>query len=332
MIDEKDTYVDEWLASFASTDEILARPDEEEDWLIRGLLRPTTYMIVFGKEGLGKSRILYQLAKSFSDGAPWLGFEVCARGNVLFLEADMAPKESKAIIRDGHAAGFHAPNAFFPTQFGFIDVLQHDGAEVLRGLQERLNPRVVVVDTATDVFTSGSGDNINEPIRDAVRAFRVAFPNAGIIFVLHERKTSQFLQAKGVEDEDAALGGGEWGRKASGVLRLKGKNETQVEVQVRKTRDVVPFRAITLTRDDFGFFHIARENMSCDHALALWPNLPNLKMPSEVSISSVCRSIEDASEGKLKLDALRKSYQRAKRKKVFFPWEKGLGHDSGWDK
>ncbi len=320
-------FVKAWLDSFATSEEILSEPAVEEPWLIRGLLRPGTYGIVFGREGGGKSRLLYQLAKSFHDGSPWCGFDVPGRGNVIFVEADMSPTESRSILEDAYEDGFHAPNSIWPTRYGFLDVLTPEGEQILDGLQDRFDPALVVVDTATDVFTPASGD-INTPVRDAIRAFRVAFPYAGILFVLHERKASQFLQAKGVEDEDAHLGAGEWPRKASCSLRLKGINETHAKLQVRKTRDVVPFRNLILERTNNGFFTVDTTRLTPEQALAIYPAIEGLVEPEVRTVRGISKAIEAATDGSVKAEAVRKAFQRAKKKKVVFAWEVGTPPES----
>lgn len=327
MIDE--SYVSSWLDSFAPVTEIAKEPDETEEWIVKGLLRSGTYMIVYGREGRGKSRIIYQLAAAIADGSSWFGCDIEDTGSVVFLQADMAPKESKAIIRAADKIGLLRPNIFFPRVFGTIDVLTPDGAKVLEGIKERFSPKVVVIDTATDVFEPKKrhgDDAANGPIRECIRAFRLAFPDAGLIFVLHERKTSQFLQAKGMEDEDSALGGGEWTRKAASVVRLKGINETHAELQIRKTRDKRPFTKLTLRRNAQGFFEIERETLKPQQALLMWPHLDGTTWGGElpVTVSGVCRSIEKATKGQVSFDAARKAYHRAKESEVEFGWERWL--------
>lgn len=330
-----DPYVTSWIDSFAPVTSIINEPDEQEDWIIKWLLRAGTYMIVYGREGRGKSRILYQLAVAIADRSSWFGCDIEDTGNVIFLQADMAPKESKAIIKAAAKADLLRDSIFFPRTFGVINVLTPEGLEVLQGIQERFRPKVVVIDTATDVFEASAQQTnaeANKPIRECIRAFRTVFPEAGLVFVLHERKTSQFLQAKGLEDEDSALGGGEWTRKAASVVRLKGVNETHAELQIRKTRDKKPFTKMTLARTPQGFFEAEMADLSPQQALFLWPRIRGANPSIPVTVSGVCRDIESATEGKIKMDALRKTYQRAKDSEVEFGWEKCLGHEKSSEK
>lgn len=324
---EAPDYVDSWVNSFAPVTEIINAPDEQEDWIVKYLLRPGTYMIVYGREGRGKSRILYQLGAAIADGGTWFGCAVEDRGNVVFLQADMAPKESKAIIKAASKMNLLRDNIFFPTTFGILDVLTPEGQDVLLGIKERLDPKVLIIDTATDVYEPKmrhKDDTVNAPVRECVRTFRAIFPDAGLIFVLHERKSSQFLQAKGVEDEDSALGGGEWTRKAASVVRLKGLNDVHAELQIRKTRDRKPYAKLKIRRNSFGFFEPEVEDLDALQALVIWPGIASLVVPDRVNVSSVARSIEEASGGRLKAESVRRAYQRAKDSETEFGWERML--------
>lgn len=317
-----------WIDSFVSAEDLIAEmADQEPDWLLRGLLLPGTYMIVFGKEGLGKSRLVYQLAHAFQTGDAWFGLEVCQTGRVLYLEADMSPEQSAVLVRDAAAAGMTGGDIIFPSVYGTLNVLEPMGEQALALLQERFNPKIVVVDTATDVF---DGDEGNEAAKQAIRAFRSCFENAGIIFILHERKKSQFLQAKGIDDEDAYLGAGEWSRKASGVVRLQGVNEQLAQINIRKTRDLVPWKKLQVARNGHGFFeaHIGSPQ-NAKEALHLWPNFPGVNGDRKAStISAVCRSIEKATEGRFKADTVRRAFQRAQEEGIRFHWMSQIQDES----
>jgi hypothetical protein len=308
-----------WIDSFVRAEDLIALREEEPDWLLRGLLLPGTYMIVFGKEGLGKSRLVYQLAHAFQTGEAWFGLEICKTGRVLYLEADMSPEQSAALVRDATASGMEGGDIVFPSAYGSLNVLEPMGEQGLALLQERFNPMIVVVDTATDVF---DGDEGNEAAKQAIRAFRQAFENAGLVFILHERKKSQFLQAKGIEDEDAYLGAGEWSRKASGVVRLQGVNEQLARLAIRKTRDIVPWKSLQVVRNSHGFFETHMGSpQNAKEALHLWPNFPGVNGDRGVTtISGVCRSIEKGTEGRFKADTVRRAFQRAREEGIRFHW------------
>jgi hypothetical protein len=315
----------EWLESFVTVDELVKTTGEPE-WLLEEVLLPNTTAILYGKEGKGKSRLMYQLAHSIQTGDPFFGIKVCKTGPVLMLQADMSPEQNAIAGEWAMKVGLKTDEIYTPGEYGFINVLEADGKQALEVLADQIEPVLVIVDTATDVYDEPGqdGPSLNDVVKRVVRTFRKAFPGAAILFVLHERKKSQYLQAKGGTDTDAALGGGEWTRKASGVFRLVEINEYFAELYLEKARGVKPWECIKLRRGEGGFFHTDLGNIKdVRQALAVWPQLIGVD-PEEAkkvtSISGVCRSISEASNGALKVDALRKAYQRAVDRNTRFAW------------
>jgi hypothetical protein len=315
----------EWLESFVTVDELVAETGEPE-WLLEEVLLPNTTAILYGKEGKGKTRLMYQLAHSIQTGDPFFGIKVCKTGPVLMLQADMSPEQNAIAGEWVMKVGLKTDQIYTPGEYGFINVLKEDGKQALEILAEQIQPVMVIVDTATDVYDEPGegGPSLNDVVKQVVRTFRKAFPGAAILFVLHERKKSQYLQAKGGTDADAALGGGEWTRKASGVFRLVEVNEFFAELHLEKARGVKPWECIKLRRGQGGFFHTDLSNIKdTRQALAVWPYLDGVDLEEAKkvnSISGVCRSISEASDGKLKVDALRRAYQRAVDRNTRFAW------------
>lgn len=315
----------EWLESFVTVDELVETAGEPE-WLLEEVLLPNTTAILYGKEGKGKSRLMYQLAHSIQTGEPFFGIKVCKTGPVLMLQADMSPEQNALAGACAIRAGFKTDQIYTPSEYGFINVLEADGKQALTVLAEQIKPVLVIVDTATDVYDEPgeSGPSLNDVVKKVVRTFRKAFPGAAILFVLHERKKSQYLQAKGGTDSDAALGGGEWTRKASGVFRLVHINQFFAELYLEKARGVKPWECIKLRRGEGGFFFSdVGDIKDINQALAVWPQLIGVDQEEAkkvTSISGVCRSISEASNGVLKVDALRKAYQRAVDRNTKFAW------------
>jgi len=99
-----DLDIKEWLEAFALDEELREMEFKEENWLIKDLLVPGSYMVIYGKEGSGKSRLTYQLAQAFQTGEPWFGLNIGQTGTVLYLEMDMAPMESSIMVKDAWEA------------------------------------------------------------------------------------------------------------------------------------------------------------------------------------------------------------------------------------
>ncbi len=322
--------VEVWIDSFGSAKELRDMEFTDEDWLIKDMLVPGGYMIVYGKEGAGKSRLVYQLAQSFQTGEPWFGLNIGKTGKVLYLEMDMAPMESHIMVKDAHEAGY-APSEegiIFPKVRGSLNVLTSSGRKALEALKEAHDPLVIVIDTISDIFLDdGKSDNVNELYRRVINVFREVFPEAGLIFLLHKRKMNQYLQAKGGTDEDSALGPGEQTQKASSVIQIFKVNETQKKIIIDKARQKKPFKELVVftSEDDRGFCRVDLSYVGdAKQALALWPNLKGLD-PRAIeqvdSFAAVYRSIEDLSGRKIKADTAKKAHQRARDLNVVFHWE-----------
>jgi len=327
-----------WLDSFGPAEELREMEFTDEDWLIRDMLVAGSYMVVYGKEGAGKSRLMYQLAHCFQTGEPWFGLQIPQTGTVLYLEMDMSPMESGVLLRDAYEVGFtEDSNIIFPKRRGLLDVFKKPGKDALEDLRDRFNPLIVMVDTITDVYeTLGKGENVNDEIKRVISPFRSVFEDSGNIFMLHERRLSQYLQSKGYQDKDAMLGGGETARKASSVIQIQKPNERVRDITIHKSRQSKPFETLRVftSEEERGFCHVDLKAVdNSRQALALWPNIAGLD-PEEVaeatSVRAVCRSIEKFSGGTLKENTIRQAYKRAKKNGVTFFWERGYIDLSGY--
>ncbi len=325
-----------WVESFKPATELRKMEFKDEDWLIKDMLVKGSYMVVYGKEGAGKSRLVYQLANCFQTGEPWFGLEIGQTGTVLYLEMDMSPLESNVLVRDAYEVGFtQDQNIIFPQKRGVIDVLKATDVVALEALRERFDPLIVIVDTLTDVYESrGAKEDINAEIRKAIEPFRTVFDDSGNIFMLHERRKGQYLIAKEIKDTDAMLGGGETARKASSVIQIVKTNEVMREIIIHKSRQKKPFTELRVftSPEAKGFCRVnAAYVKTPKQALALWPRIVGMdpKLVNEAtSLNSVYRSIQDCSGGALKFDAIKKAYQRAKNDNVEFYWERLLSGDN----
>jgi len=320
-----------WLDSFGPAEELRTMEFTEEDWLIKDMLVAGSYMVVYGKEGAGKSRLMYQLAHCFQTGEPWFGLQIPQTGTVLYLEMDMSPLESGVLLRDAYEVGFtEDSNIIFPKRRGLLDVMKKPGIDALEELKERFEPLIVMIDTITDVYESlGKGENVNDEIKRVISPFRSIFEDSGNIFMLHERRLSQYLQSKDYKDKDAMLGGGETARKASSVIQIEKPSECIRDITIHKSRQRKPFEKLRVftSEEERGFCHVDLKAVdNSRQALALWPHIKGLD-PEEVeeatSIRAVCRSIESFSGGKLKEDTVKQAYYRAKKAGVTFLWERG---------
>lgn len=323
------SYYRNWAASFIPASDFIAQTTVAQPWIIRGIVRPGTYTHCFGYQGTGKSRLWWQIGYAIAAGLDSvLGFEVCEHGPVLFLECDMAPEETRALILDAEQEGLVHPDLIVPSEFGVLDVRTPAGQDFLHHLNGTFRPVLVIVDTVSDVYTRRDLENVNDSIRDVRRVFRVAFPQAGISFQNHVRKASNRGGETGEHESDDALGGGDWARHAVSDLKLgrvSGTHE-QVKLKLLKTRGPLLFDEKTLARTEHGFFaeQVNTAAWSADEALVRWPKIPNLKTDpgSCRSLAAVFRAIHEAIPH-VTPDALKKARRRRHDRGETYVWERG---------
>ena len=122
---------------------------------------------------------------------------------------------------------------------------------------------------------------------------------------------------------DAFLGAGEWNRKASSGFRFYGVNDQIVKLVVVKKRVPVPFSALQLRRNQYGFFEIDLSDIKPKQALALWPNLPGVNGTDGLSIRAVCREIGKilcTKENTVTENTVYAAYKREKTRGVAYTW------------
>ena len=218
-------------------------------------------IMVWGGEGIGKSRLLTQMAYSVITGESWLGFPVHTTGPVLFMQLDMPHFEQAKLIDDLEASGMYDTIQddlhFFTSEF---DILDKRCQEELKEKCEEIKPVMVILDTAYQGFSEAKS---NIQVRKVVKSYsRAVYP---ALFTLAHHKDKH---------DDYALGFGEWGRVVSTSLRLfeepvRGK---PIALEVEKCRlghGAIKHMRLKLMFDQYGFLRKREENM--DQLLLYYP-------------------------------------------------------------
>lgn len=292
--------------------------DAMRDPIIPRVAYPGSAIMVYSRQGVGKSRLLVQLAHSLETGERFLGIlPILKTGPVVFLQLDMSPLEWAAVLGDARAADM-------PLQRLYDLRLDADGLNILDGsTQARLQADVarigavaLIVDAAADAYAAPSGPHdINKLATDVVNAFRRCIPNGLFVYLLHDRKASLFAKPKDVEeDEDAFAGPGGWERPPATSFRLVRQADGTVKLRVTKARFGGPgFKELDLQFDEHGFLHPV-----LDHKwmLLFWPDcLPATERLRFASgIASLNVAYQDIAERTgASVDAVRKHDQRLRR-------------------
>ena len=242
-------------------DEFSAELDIHRKWVIEPFGFMNSVMMLYGGEGLGKSRLLTQLSHSVITGQPWLGFPVHTTGPVLFMQLDMPRMEQENLIESIRAAGMYEDmqDEFFLYTDEF-DILDKQCQENLKAICAELNPVMVILDTAYQGFSEAKSNIL---VRKVVKSYsRAIYP---ALFTLAHHKDKK---------DDMALGFGEWGRVVTTSLRIfeEPKRGKPIALEVDKCRlasSLVKGMKLDLMFDQYGFLRKREANM--DQLLLYYP-------------------------------------------------------------
>ena len=303
------------------------RDDTPPAWVLEPFLVPGSTLMLYGRQGAGKSTLAYQLGYALATGAPWLQFPVWRPGAVVYLQLDMPRYEWSMLMQ--RAMPLYAP----PAQYLFnqrdthelsrLNILaSRERAEITDTLAA-VRPLAVILDTVSEGYVPGRYTDVNEEAREVIRLWRDCNPEGLFIFLKHERKGVPWkkMTEEAEEDDDAFSGAAGWETKVTTSLRLTNKFG-KPRLWVQKCRLANPgFRQLDLTRDANGFFTVPLRH---EHLLATWPRLlPLAERFTPTCVADVLRDISQrASEP---YDTVKKAYQRATAHGTRYPWAAALG-------
>lgn len=290
------------------------------DWIIREVLTSDGEMHFYGREGSGKSRIIWQLAYAIASGQGlWLDvFKIEKQGRVLWFEVDMPQDRTAVMLENAKGAGLWHPDILTLEdryRLKFRDVWQK---KMFAELNEEYEPVVVVIDAASK---AGFKEVSNAEVEEYLWTFRDAFPNSGKIHINHTRRLSQFQKAKGHKNEqEGFLGGGDWARNVDSSMQLVAKyGSPDGRLEIDKLRGFWPLSSLNMVRGPYGFWD-AKIKKDAKLLLATWPHcIPDFNGRSAKGVTDVCRSIAEAYSEHSE-DAVRKVYYREKEQGVVYGW------------
>lgn len=307
MIEER---VDE--RDFIPSDEFIALDDGEIDWVIRPLCVRGSGIMLYGRQGIGKSSIVTQLCHALISGKNFLGFPVAQTGPVLYLQCDMNELETKKVLRRAFDAGMKMDGKLLiPNfkKFGFnfrFNILRAEDQERLRDWCQEFQPIAVVVDGIHDAYhTDGFVGDVNALIREVYRGFQDAIGGAVLVFLNHNRKQGTQAQKTEYDDEDGFMGGQAWEGLVASSLHLKkvnhGEQKGKISLKLRKTRlELWPEEEIVLKKADHGFFThvIPWKQMLMQWPYCLDPEERESALSKVKTKSDIFRDIEARTDGK----------------------------------
>lgn len=216
--------------------DVEALPDIE--WLVQGVLPCSSFAVLFGQPGSGKSFIALSLALSCAAGTSWLG-RATKPANILYIAAEGVLGFKKRLRAYRHRMGLNAKNVRFvavaaqladPKQIaGLIADLQSSG----------FIPDLIIIDTLARV-SEGIDENSAKEMGTVIRGVGelIRITNAAVLLVHHTSKA-------GVSERgSSAL------RGAADVMILceaGNSADLQVVLKCEKMKDDEPFKDIGAT-------------------------------------------------------------------------------------
>ena len=296
--------------------EDLLSPSDKADWLLHPFLATGSLMMIYGRQGIGKSTLLAQLAHSFQTGEPWMGFTPSRIGPTLMLQLDMPKGDlSKFMIRAVKNGLDMNGMTICGSPEGFNIRLKAD-MQALREECERIEPVAVFCDTINDAY--GRDVNGNEEVRHILHTFERNTGDATFIYSNHSRKKSLYVQTMEtkqgttMDDADAFSGFGAFEQVPASSVELKEHGGRYTLVLQKHRLDNPGFKELDLTKNDYGFFR-----PTSPHApiLLQWPHsLPERDRERIVACSTSIRAAcnEIAKMTGAKAESVRAVYYRMK--------------------
>lgn len=265
-----------------STSDLLGESTEMR-WVLKPLLVPGSSMMLYGRQGVGKSTLMLQLAASFATQTDWLVFQTFAKGATLWLQLDMPKAELRQLLLRADQAQLFSNGTrdnvkfaqFFDDDqevFDF-DVLADTDHKLLMEAVRDLKPLCLMVDTGNDVFQARQHKEAGAEVRKVLRRLRAVMGQVGGVTVYSQHQRKRQLGVTG-DDPDAFLGRVEWETVASSSVQLessaRGDDELETfSLTIRKHRLAEPgFRELALVKGPNGFF---TSKWTATTALACWP-------------------------------------------------------------
>jgi RecA-family ATPase len=220
------------LPEIKCAEELIARPPQRYEELIKGVLRRLNKLRVTGPSKAGKSFGLYELVVAVAEGVEWLGFEV-RKGSVLLVNTELDEPESWWRLREVYEAmGIDPRNAHS------IDVWNLRGrCKMLDVLAPKLCRRAAQRGAAYDVVildpiykVAGRSENDPAEVAQVCDTMDIIAGqlNAAFVYCHHHSKGMQGQKVS----MDRASGSGVWSRDADSMLDL-------IELQISDKRRAV---------------------------------------------------------------------------------------------
>lgn len=277
-------------------------------------------MMLYGRQGAGKSSLLWQLAHALSTGAAWLGFPTAQPGRVLYLSLDMPYREFTRVQSRGELGGFPMNDNIIVNDKEWMEcnIFNPRDHQKLKETLVKNEIQHLFLDTISEGYVSPPNvTDVNEEARAVIRRFQQLVPDGVFVFLKHERKEPGFIpQTAKVNERDSFSGAVGWESKPTASLRLSDADDKHV-LQAGKCRiDQAGFKKMPLIQSKHGFYEAEHSHVQM---LRFWPRfIPEEERFVPKSQKEVFEDIAQRNGGKV--DTIRQSFNRARKQGVDFAW------------
>ena len=302
---------------------------ESKDWIIPGIALPGSSLMVYAREGIGKSRLMAQLASSLIYGTPFMGMPIYKTGPVISLQLDMPPNEWDLLLCDAKAEGLGLDSSSFLTLHKDNKHFSIDDPQMKEWLCDMYathKPICLMLDSIKNAFTRSpkSNEDLNQFVLRLLNDFRSCCPKSLFQYTLHDRKAPARINEETLEQDMDSHGElPQYVRDASVVMRLFQNKKDEIKLLINKHRlGPVGWKKLQIEMNENGFFFPAE----MDHRIMLisWPNFIPAKERAEViaSVKTKQDVYRDIAKRSLTAEGTVKRY--AIRSEVEYMWEKLL--------
>ncbi len=221
----------------------------EPVWVVSDLLIGGTANLLWGRQGIGKTFLMLDMALSVARGVPFLN-RATTGGPVLYycLEGGERPLRNRLHIYPDETIDWNA----LPLDFKYnINLDSNEGwSDFIGGLRGRA---LCVIDPILSVSFPGLKFNDNDMVRELMRRLEQAAAETGccIVLVHHRRKISHAeTQYPNDEVEDqSALGAVSWLALCSTRMQLAADAKTGLKLRLRAYGKEILVQSVPLTKE-----------------------------------------------------------------------------------
>lgn len=242
--------------------DLFTEGEEEDPWLVEGLIARGRGHVLYSDAGLGKSLLTREIAAKLSAGLPLLGLPAGVPIRVLYLDNENTPRgDVLKSLQDMGLTPDQLENLFFASFPDIPSLNTEEGGAALEEVLDEIQPELVIFDTASR-FVEGD-ENSNDTWNALYNFAGKALKARGIAYIRidHEGKSAD----KGQRGGSAKKGDVDlvWHME-----RASNQDPLAFKLSNEKSRIPLSNRSRTLDRMSNPLRHVLRDPLVFD-----WRNL-----------------------------------------------------------